>query len=87
MPKWLDFLQEPAGVGWNPLFALYSKNLQGTQTFRLRIPLRIFFFGNFAYSLLQHLWDTQYKNIFLFFALIEKFFLHPPVEFLEYRIV
>ena len=35
---------------------------------------------NFVYTLLQHFWDTQYKNIFLFFALIKKIFLQNLVE-------
>ena len=71
------------------VFALSSKNLQTTHTwnsltfpnFWFRIPLWFFFLQNFfVYSLWQHCCDTQYKNIFLFFALIKKFFLQPLVE-------
>ena len=35
---------------------------------------------NNFFTLWQHFWDTKYKNIFLFFALIKKMFLQNLVE-------
>ena len=64
------------------VFFLYSKNLRATHTWKiltfpnfwLRIPLWILFSKIVVYTLRQHFWDTQYKNIILFFALIKKSF-------------
>ena len=39
-----------------------------------------FFLEHLVYTLPQHFWDTQYKNIFLFFASIKNIFLRPRVE-------
>ena len=41
-------------------------------TFGCGYPYEILFSKNFVSTLWQHFWDTQYKNIFLFFALIKK---------------
>ena len=49
-------------------------------TFGCGYPYEIFFSKNFVYTRWQHFWDTQYKNIFLFFALIKKIFLQNLVE-------
>ena len=43
-------------------------------TFGCGYPYEILFSKKFVYTLSQHFWDTKYKNIFLFFALIKKIF-------------
>ena len=68
-------------------FALYSKNLQATHTWKfltfpnfwLRIPLWIFFSRNLVYTLWKHFWDTQY-NFFFIFCFNLKNFLHTLVD-------
>ena len=42
--------------------------------------MKFFFSKNLVYNRWQHFWDTQYKNIFLFFALIKKIFLQNLVK-------
>ena len=50
-------------------------------TFGCGYPYEIFFFSKiFVYTLWQHFWYTQYKIIFLFFALIKKIILQILVE-------
>ena len=49
-------------------------------TFGCGFPYEIFLSKHFVYTLWQHFCYTQYKNIFYFFALIRKVFLHTQVE-------
>ena len=70
------------GGGWNPPPPLrflpftsanpYLKFLDFSQHLVADTTMKFFFFKNFVSTLSRHFWDTQYKNIVLFFSLIKK---------------
>ena len=56
-------------------------------TFGCGYPYEIFFSKILVNTLWQHFWDTQYKNIFLFFSAIKKIFLQNLLENFTYEVL